>query len=65
MTSGNASVSNENCDVFLKKNLKCEICKTVYSFNFCSDDKMYDLIELSKPANEPFILFELFSESVY
>ncbi|CAD8085630.1 unnamed protein product [Paramecium primaurelia] len=49
---------SENCIVYLWKNLECELCKYNYPPKFKSDDAYYDLVELSKPNDYPYIMME-------
>ncbi|CAD8078261.1 unnamed protein product [Paramecium primaurelia] len=49
---------SENCIVYLWKNLECELCKYNYPSKFKSDDSYYDLVELSKPNDYPYLMME-------
>ncbi|CAK61402.1 unnamed protein product (macronuclear) [Paramecium tetraurelia] len=50
--------SNAYCTRFIWKSLECEICKSVYPPVFERNGKQFDLIELSKPKDKPFIIME-------
>ena len=41
------------------KHLECELCKFNYPPVFRSDDAFYDLVELSKPTDIPYLLMEI------
>ena len=41
------------------KNLECELCKFNYPPVFKSDETVFDLIELSKPKDNPYMLLEI------
>ncbi|CAD8094575.1 unnamed protein product [Paramecium sonneborni] len=49
---------SDNCIVYLWKNLECELCKYNYPPKFKSDDAYYDLVELSKPNDYPYLMME-------
>ncbi|CAD8118512.1 unnamed protein product [Paramecium sonneborni] len=49
---------SDNCIVYLWKNLECELCKFNFPPKFKSDDAYYDLIELSKPNDYPYLMME-------
>lgn len=40
------------------KNLECELCKYNFPPKFKSDNAYYDLVELSKPKDYPYLLME-------
>lgn len=46
------------------KNLECELCKFSYKPVFESDGVKYDLVELSKPSNIPYLLLEIKSKKL-
>ncbi|CAD8085782.1 unnamed protein product [Paramecium primaurelia] len=50
--------SNAYCTRFIWKSLECEICKSVYPPIFDRNGKSFNLIELSKPKDKPFIMME-------
>lgn len=50
---------NDNCLIYMWKNLECELCKFNYPPVFKSDDAVYDLVELSKPRDVPYMLLEI------
>ncbi|CAD8109411.1 unnamed protein product [Paramecium sonneborni] len=50
--------SNAYCTRFIWKSLECEICKSVYPPIFDRNGKKFNLIELSKPKDKPYILME-------
>lgn len=41
------------------KNLECELCKYNYPPLFKSDETFFDLVELSKPKDVPYMLMEI------
>lgn len=49
---------NAFCTRFIWKSLDCEICKAVYPPIFERNGKTYNLIELSKPKDKPYIVME-------
>ncbi|CAK86321.1 unnamed protein product (macronuclear) [Paramecium tetraurelia] len=52
------SRQSDNCLVYLWKNLECELCKYNYPSKFKSDDTYYDLVELCKPNDYPYLMME-------
>ncbi|CAD8157402.1 unnamed protein product [Paramecium octaurelia] len=52
------SRQSDNCLVYLWKNLECELCKYNYPSKFKSDDTYYDLAELCKPNDSPYLMME-------
>ncbi|CAD8059679.1 unnamed protein product [Paramecium sonneborni] len=50
---------SNHCMIYMWKNLECEICKFNYPPIFKSDDHVFDLIDLSKPVDQPYILMEM------
>jgi hypothetical protein len=41
------------------RNLECELCKFNYPPIFKSDERVFDLVELSKPKEHPYVLLEI------
>ncbi|CAD8140008.1 unnamed protein product [Paramecium pentaurelia] len=50
---------SDHCIIYMWKNLECELCKFNYPPIFKSDEGVFDLIELSKPTEYPYILMEI------
>ncbi|CAD8048206.1 unnamed protein product [Paramecium primaurelia] len=50
---------SNHCMIYMWKNLECEICKFNYPPIFKSDEHIVDLIELSKPTDQPYVLMEI------
>ncbi|KAM3128783.1 hypothetical protein pb186bvf_019131 [Paramecium bursaria] len=50
---------SDYCTTLLWKHLECELCKFNYPPVFRSDDAFYDLVELSKPTDIPYVLMEI------
>lgn len=45
--------------IYMWKNLECEICKFNYPPVFKSDQHIVDLVELSKPTEQAYVLMEI------
>lgn len=45
--------------VFMWNQLECELCKSNYPPIFKCESVYYDLVELSKPKDKPYLLLEL------
>lgn len=50
--------NNQHCMIFLWKGLECEICKQSFPRAFEIAGQKYDVVELCKPHNKPYILLE-------
>lgn len=50
---------SEHSVIYMWKNLECELCKFTYPPVFKSDEGFYDLVELSKPTDYPYVLMEI------
>ncbi|CAK88071.1 unnamed protein product (macronuclear) [Paramecium tetraurelia] len=50
---------SNHCMIYMWKNLECEICKFNYPPVFKSDQHIVDLVELSKPTEQAYVLMEI------
>lgn len=58
------SNSSQNASVFIQKHIECELCKIKYPSKFKSGGQIYDLVDLHKPENQPYILLELLNSNI-
>ena len=45
--------------IFMWRQLECELCKANYPPVFKSDNVFYDLVELIKPKDIPYLLLDI------